>query len=322
MDANFLQSLRPSQMKRIRRSSLHSIAYLHVEAVAQHKSIRKAATELCVVPSAVSHQITALEEELGLPLFQRLPRGLALTSAGETLLHHVRRAATEIERGRSFVQSLQGQQSGKASLATVEGIGLGPVAGVLSTLWSQWPGIRLNMHISSSVAAFDAVDRGEFDLGLAYATQESPRVKELASADLAIGAIFRSDHPLAKRKSLRLRELADTGLPLLLPGRSIAIRAMLEHALGRDDLRLMPRLETNSVTVISRLAREGLGVAVKTRIGVESEISQGGLVFVPVRELGGTVQRLVLFTRQDSLLPPASLALAGILKTLVEGLAA
>lgn len=308
-------------MARVRRSSLHSTAYLHFETVARHASVRKAAAELCVVPSAVSHQIALLEDELGVPLFQRLPRGLRLTSAGETLLHHVRRAAAEIERGRGFIQSLSGLKSGHTSLAAVEGVAIGPVTRTLGEFWSKWPNVRVSVAMGSSLRAFDAVDRGETELGLAYATQDMPRVRELAAADLPLGAVFRADHPLAGRQRLRLRELIDTGLPLLLADSSIAIRGMLEHALGRDALRLMPRLETNSVTIMSRLALAGTGVAVKTRIGLEKEIADGVLAFVPLRELASRSQRLVLFCRQDSALPPATAALADMLAAMVRALA-
>lgn len=307
-------------MARLRRSALHSTAYLYFEAVARLGSVRKAADELCVVPSAVSHQIGLVEAELGVPLFKRLPRGLQLSSAGEMLLHHVRRAASELERGRNFIQNLSDLRSGATSLATVEGIAIGPVAEVLADFWARWPSVRVTLSMGSSARAFEVVDRGDAELGLAYATADSPRVKVLASTYLRLGAIFRADHPLAKRPILKVRELIAAGLPLLLADRSIAVRGMLEHALGSDALRLLPRLETNSVTVMSRLAMAGAGVAVKTRIGIEREIRDGVLVFVPLRDLAAKTQRLVLFTRHGSPLPPAGSALADALTKMVKTL--
>ncbi len=127
-----------SVMARVRRSSLHSTANSYFEAVARLGSVRKAASELFVVPSAVSHQISALEAELGLPLFSRLPWGVKLTSAGETLLYHMRRSAAEVERGRSFLQGLTGLKHGFTSLATVEGVAVGPVADVLDKFRKKW----------------------------------------------------------------------------------------------------------------------------------------------------------------------------------------
>jgi DNA-binding transcriptional LysR family regulator len=307
-------------MKRLKRSSLHSTGYLYFEAVARLGSIRKAADELFVVPSAVSHQISQLESELGVPLFKRLPRGLQLSSAGEMLLYHARRAASELERGRNFLQNLSDLRSGSTSLATVEGAAIGPVSEALAAFWKRWPKVRVNLSLGSTARAFDVVDRGEAELGLAYVTAESPRVKVLETAELKLGAIFRSDHPFAKRAKLTLRELMEAGLPLLLPDHSIGVRVMLEHALGKDALRLLPRVETNSALMMCRLAAAGAGVAVKTRIGIETELKDGTLAFVPLRDLALQTEQLALFCRDDSPLPPAGAALAEALGKVLKGL--
>lgn len=307
-------------MARIQRSALHSTAYTYFEAVARLGSVRKAAAELFVVPSAVSHQIAVLEEELGISLFSRLPKGLQLSSAGEMLLYHGRRGVAELERGRSFVASLTGLQTGTTSLATVEGVAVGPVSQTLAKFWARWPAIRVGVSIGSSDRAFDAVDSGEAELGLSYAKPDSPKVTVLAQAELRVGAIFRADHPLANSKTLKVRELMDAGLPLLLADRSIEIRQMLEHAIGKDALRLLPRLDTNSVMVMSQLAKSGAGVAVKTRIGIEDELARKELVFVPLRELATAKQRLLFFTRQDTRLAPAAAALAENLTAMVLAL--
>ena len=270
------------------------------------------------MPSAVSHQIGVLEAELNASLFLRLPKGLKLSSAGEMLLYHGRRGASEFERGRSFLASLTGLRSGSTSIATVEGIAIGPLAKELKSFWLIWPSIRIGLSIGSSAGAFDAVDRGDAELGLSYARENHPKVTVLAQAELRVGAIFRADHSLASRKILTVRELIDAGLPLLLADRSNEIRQMLERAIGKNALRLLPRLDTNSVSVMSRLAFAGAGVAIKTRVGIEEELSRGELIFVPLSELAKTKQRLILFTREDTQPTPAAAALAKKLIPMVD----
>ncbi|HEX8062213.1 MAG TPA: LysR family transcriptional regulator [Allosphingosinicella sp.] len=66
------------------------------EAAARHLSFTRAAIELCVTPPALSHQVKALEERLGVPLFHRLPRGLALTDEGQALLPTLREAFDKV----------------------------------------------------------------------------------------------------------------------------------------------------------------------------------------------------------------------------------
>jgi len=79
----------------LHQSRSRSFAYF--EAVAQHGSMRKAAGTLNVASSALNRQILDLEANLGVHLFERLPRGVRLTSAGEMLLGHVRRMARDFE---------------------------------------------------------------------------------------------------------------------------------------------------------------------------------------------------------------------------------
>lgn len=69
---------------------LHSRKLLYIDEIARCGSIRKAAARLNVASSAVNRQILALEDELGVPLFERLPRGLRLTAAGELCVEHTR----------------------------------------------------------------------------------------------------------------------------------------------------------------------------------------------------------------------------------------
>ncbi len=100
--------------------------------------------------------------------------------------------------------------------------------------------------------------------------------------------------------------------------RSIGIRAVLEHALGSEALRLPPRVETNSPMVMCKLAAAGLGIAVKTRAGIEDELKNGTLVFVPLRDLNIQTEERALFCREDSPLPPAGEALADALTRLLK----
>ena len=69
---------------------LHSRKLQYIDEIARCGSIRKAAQRLNVASSAVNRQILALEEEFGAPLFERLPRGLRLTAAGEMCVEHIR----------------------------------------------------------------------------------------------------------------------------------------------------------------------------------------------------------------------------------------
>src|SRR5258708_13787934 len=98
---------------------IHSPAIRYFDAVRKAGSIREASRRLNVASSAVNRQILKLEAEIGAPLFDRLPGGLKLTAAGETVARHVIAVLQDLERARSDVDALSGARTGHIMVATV-----------------------------------------------------------------------------------------------------------------------------------------------------------------------------------------------------------
>ena len=94
----------------------------YVDAVARHGSIRKAADALNVASSALNRQILDLETDLGAALFERLPRGVRLTAAGEVFLAYARQAISELKAVESQVEQLRGLVRGQVGIAAVESV--------------------------------------------------------------------------------------------------------------------------------------------------------------------------------------------------------
>ena len=111
---------------------LHGRMLRYLDEVARCGSIRRAASRLHVASSAINRQILSLEQELGTPLFERMPRRLRLTAAGELLIDHIRQTLKEYDRVGSLLEGLKGIQRGKVTLATTLGLAMGPVRGVVS----------------------------------------------------------------------------------------------------------------------------------------------------------------------------------------------
>jgi len=286
--------------------------------VARKGSIRAAADALNVAPSAISRQIQKLERELGAPLFERLARGLRLTSAGEILIHHARASADELDRARAAVQDLRGARRGHATLATVESVAVGFLPRLLAEFWAKSPAIAVNVSVGGSNRVFQAVAEGEADLALAFAVPTLPKLRLLAAADLRIGAVMSPRHPLAGAKSARFADFI--GMPVLLSDTSLTMRPSIEAALHRSSVALAPRSVTNSINVMNLLAAENLGVAFETRIGIAREEARGELVFVPLAEPRLAAQRLMLCARPEGPLSTATAALAKAMGAAVSNL--
>ena len=100
---------------------LQDTALRYFLEVAQVGSLTEASVRLHVATSAISRQISGLEQTLGTPLFERQPRGMVLTAAGEILAVHARRSRMDAEHALEGIQALQGLRSGLVRVAATEG---------------------------------------------------------------------------------------------------------------------------------------------------------------------------------------------------------
>ena len=95
----------------------HLLPLLFIDAVAKAGSIRRAAETLAITSTVLNRQILSKEEELGVPIFERLPRGVRLSTAGEILIHHIRAQLGDMERVKSQIVDLAGERRGHVSIA-------------------------------------------------------------------------------------------------------------------------------------------------------------------------------------------------------------
>ena len=109
-----------------------------VDDVARAGSIRQAAERLHVAPSAVNRRLLDIEEELGTTIFERLPRGMRLTPAGELFLHYIRSREADLDQVRSEIEDLRGIRRGDVRLLASQA--LAPVFRRASVITSRrWP---------------------------------------------------------------------------------------------------------------------------------------------------------------------------------------
>ena len=88
-----------------------------VDEVAKAGSIRRAAETLAITPSALNRRILSIEEELGVQIFERIPGGVRLNTAGEFLVHHIRNQVSDLDRVLSQIADLSGVRRGHVSIA-------------------------------------------------------------------------------------------------------------------------------------------------------------------------------------------------------------
>jgi DNA-binding transcriptional LysR family regulator len=125
---------------------LHSRVLRYIDEVARLGSIRAAGDRLNVAPSAINKHILQLEETIGEPLFERLPRGLRLTPAGEILVAHIRRTMKEYSQVEAEIRDIKGLESGAVIVATTNGLAEGIVAKTAAGFCARHPRIKLSIR--------------------------------------------------------------------------------------------------------------------------------------------------------------------------------
>lgn len=175
---------------------LHSRRLLYINEIARCGSIRKAAARLNVASSAVNRQVLALEEEIGAPLFERLPRGLRLTAAGELCIEHIRDVLKNYERLEGRIRSLKMQQAGKVRMVTTVGLAAGPLPEIIARFLSEHPRVFVQLRNDTGGTTASPVVSGEVDIGLGFNIPAMPGIRTLGNFDIPIGVVLPPWHQL------------------------------------------------------------------------------------------------------------------------------
>jgi DNA-binding transcriptional LysR family regulator len=184
---------------------------------------------------------------------------------------------------------------------------------ILSGFRQRHPRITLDCHFLGSPRIFELVAAGDVDIGISFNPPSSPAVRQIIAVPLPFGAVMAPHCGFANLATLRLYDLVDAGAPLIFPDEANSIRAQLEDLLKRSLLSAEPVITTLSRDFMIAMAQRGSGIAFQTPLGIERELKEGSLLFVPMIEPGLKAQQLTVLVpskRQPS--PTASLAAEAI----------
>ena len=228
-------------------------------AVFQNQSVTKASRELHLAQPSVSLAIRELEEYYGICLFDRIGRTIAPT-----------------EGGREFY----GYAIGILRVGSSITIGTHILPELLKRFQERYPGLRVEAVIGSSASVEEKLLHNEVDIGLVENTPEQPDILAEAFMDDSLCAIAAPGHPLAGRKKVRLRELAE--YPLLMREKGSAVRDTMDACFAILQLQIRPAWESASSQAIVRGVAEGLGVSVLPYMMVEEALENGLVVRLPL----------------------------------------
>lgn len=229
-------------------------------AVARHEHMTRASRALFVSQPALSQQIAALERDLGIPLFDRVGRGLELTAAGRVLQARAQRIVEEVDSARAALDDLRGTVRGEIVVAAIQTAGATVLVQAMTGFHARHPGVVVRVREERADAVVEQVLRGEANLGVTYLPAEAPEgveMEPLHQEELVL--VVPLDHPLAGSE-LAAAQVAD--LPLVVPPGGYCLRKGIDAVLDEAGARQRVVAEIASMEGISQAVRSGVGVAI------------------------------------------------------------
>ncbi|HEY5986464.1 MAG TPA: LysR family transcriptional regulator [Streptosporangiaceae bacterium] len=249
-------------------------------AVAKSLSFTRAAAELGYVQSALTAHVKALEDELGVRLFDRLGRRIVLTDSGVRLLGYAENIL-ELAHEATVVAGQSGQPKGPVTISAPEVLCTYRLPAVIRHLHQQHPGVQL-LFRTTTTGALDAdlkraLTCGEIDVAFVLEDAIEPTtsllVKELTDEPLAI--IAAPDHPLADAPGVGATDL--DGIPVLLTDKGCGYRRVFERVLRQAGVQPTIAGEFTSGETVKRCVQAGTAIGVLATVSVQDELADGRL---------------------------------------------
>ncbi len=237
----------------------HMLALKYIDAVAKAGSIRAAAEILSITPSALNRRILAVEEELGIEIFERHSLGVRLNSAGELFIQHIRSQMADLERVRSRIADLSGVRLGHVRIATTKEIGANLLPKLVQGYRTQFPGVTFAIETFARNEIERQLHNLDADIAIVFQPLRLADVHTLIHIQQEIHCLMSVEHPLAKRRALRLVDCLEHGA--ILPPRGDGVRELIEAAAVRKGLNCVPAVEADDATLVQNMARLNGGIA-------------------------------------------------------------
>ena len=229
-------------------------------AVAQLGSFTRAAGKLHISQPALTVQIQQLEESLGVRLFDRTKRQVALTQVGRDLLKPLEQVLADLDLVMKTSQDLKNVHRGKVTIAALPSLSAGLIPLAIRRFAAEHPDITVHLNdvLAEKILQLVKAEEVDFGIGSTLGPDRDIEVTALLSDRLCV--LFPEGHPLAKQRSPSLRDIVT--FPLILMARGSSVRIFLERILEKQKLEFSLACESNYMSTAIGLVRAGLGVCI------------------------------------------------------------
>jgi LysR family nitrogen assimilation transcriptional regulator len=252
-------------------------------ATVEEGSLSAAALKLQLAQPSLSQHVARLEEELGVQLLIRTPRGVTPTESGQALANHARSILEALALAEQDVRHFSGEPRGVVSIGLPSSLSMVLSVPLAETVRNDYPKISLRLVEAMSGDIRSWLGESSIDLGFLYDVQQ---LRDLASRPLFEEQLYLvsapDNWPHDAEKPISLTEAAK--LPLVLPSRKHGLREMIERHARAKNLSLNVALEIDALTQIKALVARASAYSILAHAAVLDEVEKGDLILVPIHE--------------------------------------
>jgi DNA-binding transcriptional LysR family regulator len=273
-------------------------------AVAKYKNFTIAAQKTQRTQPTISLQVKALEDELGVKLFERLgPKKVTLTTEGKILLELTAPLLQEIEQIKIRFNEARGNYTTSAvTLATHSSVMIYLLPPIIKKFKSLYPDCQLAILNRSRDEMIQMLDNGEVDFGITSLSHVPPHIDYKVFSRFNRILIATKSHPISKKSSINLEDIAQ--YPLILPNQESTTRKMIDQLFDRSGLRCDITMEVVGRTAIKTYVGMNLGISIINEYYVTPE-DKGKLFVKNVSNYFGKAETGILTRKARLLSQPA-----------------
>lgn len=252
----------------------------YFQVVAHMEHMTRAAEKLYIAQPSLSQSIAKLEEELGVPLFDRQGRRIHLNQFGRAFLKRVERIFRELDEGKREVADLAGLEEGSIALAVAS---TQPLPDLLSGFLSRHPRVRFRLFQQQSLAnVVQQLERGEIDLCISSPPIEKPGITWVPLLTEEIFLLVPAGNPLARRGSIRLIDAANESFISLKPGHGL--RDLMDEFCKKAGFVPDVAFEGDESATVRGLVTAGLGVTFVAAQTLPQSLIEQSMVLLRIEE--------------------------------------
>ncbi|MEE8379189.1 MAG: LysR family transcriptional regulator [Gammaproteobacteria bacterium] len=251
------------------------------EAVANHLSFTQAAKELHLSQPAVSMQVKTMENQVGLPLFEKLGKQIHLTEAGKEMHHYSRAIRQILAEAENVIDGLKGAHQGRLTISVASTANYF-IPALLGTFHERFPGVTVSLDVTNRETLLEQLSENEVDL---VVMGQPPKDMDLESGTFMenpLVIIAPPDHPLATQQNIPFTRLEDE--VFLTRERGSGTRGAIERFFARHGVQLNTGMEIASNEAIKQSVQAGLGLGLLSRDTLDMELALNKLVILDVED--------------------------------------